>query len=264
MITSKRVVNEKESRYGGYASVRNTGERAPRVTFHEEEKYERQSGALPYVASTEAQYAPTSYNNYRYTDIPKNDSRFAEFRQLDVEYPEYEPTYDDGYQARTRSEAELMPTIRTMRTLEKQEKKSLKPEERTVGRRVSRSAGKAEGKSLSATGKLMIAVYAIIVFITVALIIASSVAANNRSADAARLAAQSAAGQERVAAGQTEIIYLTDLKSDNPQLSDYEDIDEGSIKKFELIPLSSAYTYEEENTNWFDKLGDWISRVFGG
>jgi cell division protein FtsL len=120
----------------------------------------------------------------------------------------------------------------------------------------AKRADPAKAGKLSATTKMMIAVYALILVAVAILIIAASVAAAKRGEDAAALQAQSAALETTLQNQEREISGLLDISANDPQFSDYESA--GAGKTFELKPLKNETAYEPIR-GWFDRLCDFFS-----
>ena len=157
---------------------------------------------------------------------------------------------------RAYTEEELMPSIETMQTA-----KASRAKRASVARRieiepdVSRENG--EKKGLSQNAKLLIAVYAVIVFIALVLIIASGIAVNKQADKASKLEGQASALQAEVTA-QAYFIANT-----NPSADGYEPIDGSGAVAFAVKPLSEKTEYKAQ-TNAFDRFCDFFSWLWGG
>ncbi|GHV02480.1 hypothetical protein FACS1894211_13940 [Clostridia bacterium] len=238
MVTTTRISKERYATAASRTAVRQNAEREPARSAREEEN----------------EYAQTRI------DYPE-DERFTEFSR-EMPAPEYDYDYDrraaayetDRAEPRARryAEEDLMPTIRTMRQLNRMpvQNEETEREQKRANRREPAKAGK-----LSPTAKMMIAVYALIVAIAVILIISTSVAAARSADDAAALQARGAALETTIAGQEKEISGLLDLDANDPQLSGYESA--GAGKTFQLKELKDETVYEAR-TNWFD----WLCRLF--
>ena len=233
MLTTKRTITD-DDRQGGYtttvnrpAAVFNFSEsRAPRADVTGYSEYERDRidsmrGYAPAVSRTEIPYAE----------------------------PNVKPR-------RVYSEEDLMPSIRTM-----QAAKAGKSKQAAVAKRIEREPARervsGEKRVLSQNAKLLIAVYAVIVFIALVLIIASGIAVNRKADNAAQLEREAAAAQTEVAAQNETIAYFV------PAADGYEPIDDAEAVTFAVKPLGEKTEYKAQ-TNFFDRLCDFFSWLWGG
>jgi len=200
-----------------------------------------------------------------------DDERFEEFRREIPEYEhnraqsqtydyggaqtqtdEYDPVWIEPAAPRRYSDEDLMPTIRTMRL-----KNTTAVENERVVEKSKRSVPAKTGK-MSATSKMVIAVYALIVAIVVVLIIATSVAAARRADAAAALQSDGAAIGVVLENQQNDIEELLNLSPDDPRLTaDYGA--PANVQTFLLKPLNDEVVYEAR-TSFFD----WICNLFSG
>lgn len=246
MLTTKRIITD-DDRQGGYtttvsrsAPVFNFDDRrAPRADLTEYTEYERDRleamrMRAPAGSRTEA---PFTERTVRQSPVPRQS-----------------PAPRRAY-----SEEDLMPSIRTMETVKTGragQSATARKTERTE--KQSASAAQTGRKPLSQNAKLLIAVYAVIVFIALVLIIATGVAANKRADENADLENKIGAAQTEVTALNETIAYYTP----SPASEDYEPVNDADVKTFAVIPLGEKTEYKEQ-TNWFDKICDFFSRLAG-
>lgn len=234
MLTTKRVITD-DDRQGGYtttvnraAPVFNFDNRTPRADVSEYSEYETER------LEEMRRRAPVSSR----TEIPFADRTVRS-------YPEP--------RRRAYSEEDLMPSIQTMQTARTGR------QGRVVAKKIEREPAETGKKALSQNAKLLIAVYAIIVFIALVLIIASGIAANREADKVADLEGGKAVLETQVSAqNETKAYFTVTVPADS-----YEPVNDADIKIFDVKPMSAAVVYKAQ-TNWFDKICDFFSRLAGG
>ncbi len=258
MLTTKRIITD-DDRQGGYATtaVRNTASSARGDDRYGryEDRYENR---VPRSSRTEF----TEYERDRLDAMrmrAPQGSRYEQPFTERVDRAERTTTVSRPAQApapsrRTYSEEDLMPSIRTMQSV-----KTGKSRQSSSAKRMDR-AESPERRPLSQNAKLLIAVYAIIVFIALVLIIASGIAANRQADKNAELENSKGALQAEVTVirNETTAYYTPNLPVDT-----YEPAADSEVVSFTVSPLSDKVTYEPQ-TNVFDKICDFFSRLFGG
>lgn len=237
MLTTKRVITD-DDRQGGYtttvnraAPVFNFDNRTPRADVSEYSEYEAER-----------------------LEVMRNRAAAAEPRtevftdRTARRYPAPRRTY---------SEEDLMPSIQTMQTV-----RTGRQGRAPAAKRIERTAAvgdRTEKRALSYNAKLLIAVYAIIVFIALVLIIASAVASNKEADRLRDLERQGAAlGVEVALQNETIAYYIPD-----PTEGEYVPAADGGVISIPVKPLGEKTEYKKQS-NLFDIICDFFSRLAGG
>ena len=248
MLTTKRVITD-DDRQGGYTTT--LDERAPVFNF---------SSRAPQPQGRTAEYSDYELERIEAmrTRAPVGARTETPFQDRTVRRGPYTPAAP----GRTYSEEDLMPSIQTMRSVSGVSK----AKKAAVAKRIERDTVKsekaenaAEKKGLSQNAKLLIAVYAVIVFIALVLIIASGVAVGRQADKVQDLAGDAAKIQSEVLAQEQQIVYFTPAVPS----ADYVPADDANAKTFVVKPLSEQTEYKAQ-TNAFDKFLDFFSWLLGG
>ena len=256
MLTTKRIVTD-DDRQGGYTTTVSRSEPAQQPRYSERYDYNRDRA--PRSSMTEF----TEYERDRLEAMrmraPQGSRMEAPFesRAATVERPSHSSSYTAAQTRRRYSEEDLMPSIMTMQSI-----KAGKSKQSSATKKFERNTAAAENterKPLSQNAKLLIAVYAVIVFIALVLIIATGIASNRQADKNAQLENDKAAIQTEVAVQNSDIAYYTPA----PVSEDYVSVNDSEVTSFSVKQLSNETSYEPQ-TNFFDRVLDFFNNLFGG
>lgn len=247
MLKTRRQIRTEQDRFGGYSS------RQPVMQNYSGNRFEIDDNDI----SEQDSYYAEIPSRPQTTDRKKTEkSSFYSTRESYERYPDTaefvnEPVYTSRAPRKVRRDAEsVMPTIRTRAVLDSDTDKAPAQNKRTK-------------PAMSLNAKVMLAVYAAVVVVLAAIVIATGIAIGNLGSSVAAMEAELSAKSTIVT---EQNATLSAMENDSAILGQATEI--GMVKptvktEIELLPMGEAVNYEAR-TNWFDKFCDWLSNLIGG
>ncbi len=215
---------------------------------------ERSSDRRPAFSSYNEPAAPVFNDNYQksqYSLYEKSGNTTTAYPDSDYSSQTYVEPPIKNNRVRDISGEDLMPSIKTMKLIDEQ--KAAKPAKRVVTR-----------LNLDKRGKVMVALYALFVTVLLVAIIISGVMVSNASKRVSALSSQAEQQQEVIADQNTQLKVLENESVIRSEAEKLGFVDGGEeITQIKTVEFQEPTTYAPV-TNWFDKICDWLSGLFGG
>lgn len=243
MLRTTRQIRTEEDRFGGYSNNAYASEKINRFEAEEEDAFSRTNES--FYADIPAPKAKTQ--DARDTEMSSLYSK----RQSAKMYPDTAEFVGNTYVRRPahakRDSESVMPTVKTRRVLE----------EAAVKQTVKKQS------SMSVKTKAMLGVYAAVVVVLAAIVIATGIAIGSMSASVEALEAEISYKNTVVTQQSAELAALDNNTMVTGQAVELGMKKPNSVSGIELLPMGETVNYEAR-TNWFDKFCDWLSNLIGG
>ena len=243
MLRTTRQIRTEEDRFGGYSNNASASAKRTRFETEEEDAFPRTNE--PFYADI-----PTPVKQRPQTTGGETDSIYSK-RQSVQNYPDTAEFVGSSYIRRpsgTRKDNEsVMPTVKTRKVLEETEDRQPVRKQR----------------AMSVKTKAMLGIYAAVVVVLAAIVIATGIAIGGMGATVEALEAEISYKNTVVTQQSAELAAL-----DNSTMVTGEAVELGmtrpdTVNGIELLPMGETVNYEAR-TNWFDKFCDWLSKLIGG
>lgn len=235
MLKTRRQIRTEEDRFGGYIEE-------PTSFRTNENHFEIDDGNASHTYYADV---PAPASRYETGEIV----RYSQRRDIDNE-----TEYVGGYHAPSvrrsvrRDPESIMPSLKTRDVLKTEEKEQVRSQSKS---------------SMPAKAKVMLGVYAAVVVVLAAIVIATGIVIGNMGSSVASLQEEISYRNQVVAEQSMELSTLSDENAIRGRAEELGMQTPTSAVEVELLPMGETVSYETR-TNWFDKFCDWLSNLIGG